>query len=253
MQITCVLLAAALLVPGGALSRDEPDALPKSDLDIQALPLPAPSEGGREDTTAPFIEGLAVAAQSPDLAPVITAIISDDLSGVEQGAIYYRLTPDSAYRKVPLLPGRGGVFVGRLPDGTQREGFAYYVEVFDAAGNGPARMGSPERPFTVAPATEGTSERLAREQLRSEIGPVHPAFMVLSLGGGILAAAAAGVIWFDYGNVQGQLESEPPGPRRKELDNAALGNVAIGGVLSVIAVTALASGIGLLVYAAREE
>ncbi len=256
MRLACVLLGAALLVPSLAFAQSEPaDGAPEptADLGVEALPLPEPGDGSREDTTPPLIEDLAVASQSPGVAPMITAIITDDWSGVEDAAVYYRPLAGGAYKKVQLVAGRGGVFVARLPDGTQLDGFAYYVEVFDAAGNGPARMGSPEQPFTVVPAVEGTSARLEREQLRAEIGPVHPAFMVLSLGGGILAAAGAGVFWLDYANINGQLATEPPGARRKELEDAALGDVAIAGVLSVVAVAALASGVGLLIYAALEE
>lgn len=249
MRLACGPLAALLLCPTIALAQGEGDAAEAS----EPLPLPEAPTSSSDDTRAPLIEDVAVAAANPATPPMITAVITDDWSGVEEASVYYRPIGDDEFQKVPLHAGRGGLFVARLPDGVQRRGFAYYVEVYDAAKNGPALMGTAEQPFIIPAASEGTPARLERERSRAELGPVHPAFMMLSLGTGLLAGAGAGVFWLDYAKVSGQLKTEPAGPRRQELEEANVGNVAIGGVLSVIAGAALVTGVGLLVYAALEE
>lgn len=234
-------------------SADAPADTPQDPPTSEAMPLPASSDEGSDDANPPLIEDVAVAASSPNTAPMITAVITDDWSGVERAHVYYRPPGQSEFQQAALTPGTGGLFVARLPDGTQSTGFEYYVEVWDAANNGPARMGTPEEPYRIEPASEGTVERLEREQAVREMGPVHPAWMMLSLGGGVLAAAGAGIFWLDFLNLQGQLASENDPTRRTALEDAILGDVVIGSVLGVVAAAGLATGIGLLVYSALEE
>lgn len=222
----------------------------------EAKPLPLPSDGGdgaSDDSKAPLIEDVAVAASSPTTAPMITAVITDDWSGVERADVYFRRSASAAYEKTALNPGTGGLFIARLPDGTQTTGFEYYLEVWDAAENGPSRMGAPEAPLVIPAAEEGTVERLEREQTEREMGPVHPAWMMLSLGGGVLAAAGAGVFWLDYVNLQSQIAAESDPARRVEIEEAALGDAVLGSVLGVVAAAGLVTGVSLLVYSALEE
>lgn len=229
-----------------------PDAAaPESE--AKPLPLPVESSEASDDEKAPLIEDVAVAASSPNTAPMVTAVITDDWSGVERAHVYFRPLGEPAFMKAALNPGTGGLFIARLPDGTQKRGFEYYVEVWDAANNGPSRMGSPEEPYRIEPAAEGTVTRLEREQEAAAMGPVHPAWMMLSLGGGVLMAAGSGIFWLDLVNLQGQLASETDPERRVELDDAILGDIVLGSVLGVVAAAGLATGISLLVYSALEE
>lgn len=255
-----VLLAASLLAfaSPAAAEQTAPDTAPEgaeANADEgEALPLPANvPDASADDHNPPIIDDIAVAASSPDAAPLVTAVITDDWSGVERAYVYFRRPGASAFERATLAPGSGGLFLARLPDGTQNTGFEYYVEVFDAANNGPARMGSPEKPFRVEAAREGTVQRLEREQAAREMGPVHPAWMMLSLGGGILAAAGSGIFWLDFATSQARLANETDPDIRRALENAMLGDVVIGSVLGVLAVGGLATGVGLLVYAALEE
>lgn len=248
--------AVAEEVPSAPSPDDTPEADPSEagEPQAEAMPLPATvDEDGRDDHEPPLIEDVAVAANSPSTAPLITAVITDDWSGVERAHVYFRRLGGGAFEQATLSPGSGGLFIARLPDGTQTTGFEYYVEVWDAANNGPARLGTPEKPLRVEPASEGTLTRLEREQAEREMGPVHPAWMMLSLGGGLLAAAGSGIFWLDFATSQGRLAEETDPGVRRELENALLGDAVIGSVLGAIAVAGLATGIGLLVYAALEE
>lgn len=241
----------------GAVSDDAaPDATGAEGTQSEAKPLPLPNDsgdGGSDDSKAPLIEDVAVAASSPTTAPMITAVITDDWSGVERADVYFRRSTSAAYEKASLNPGTGGLFIARLPDGTQTTGFEYYLEVWDAAENGPSRIGAPEAPLVVPAAEEGTVERLEREQAERDMGPVHPAWMMLSLGGGVLAAAGAGVFWLDYVNLQSQIAAESDPARRVEIEEAALGDAVLGSVLGVVAAAGLLTGVSLLVYSALEE
>lgn len=239
--------------PPASAPEGQPEGASEAPPASEAMPLPTASDEASDDANPPLIEDVAVAASSPHTAPMVTAVITDDWSGVERAHVFFRRPGASSFEQVALMPGSGGLFIGRLPEGTQTTGFEYYVEVWDAANNGPARMGSPEKPYRVDAASESTLERLDREEEERAMGPVHPAWMMLSLGGGVLAAAGAGIFWLDFVTLQGQLANESDPTVRREVENALLGDVVIGSVLSAVAVAGLATGVGLLVYAALEE
>ena len=112
-------------------------------------------------------------------------------------------------------------------------------------------MGSPEEPYRIEAAAEGTMDRLEREQEEAAMGPVHPAWMMLSLGGGVLATAFAGVFVLDLITLQGRLATETDPVTRLELEEAILGDAVISSVVGVVAVAGLATGIGLLVDGGR--
>lgn len=221
------------------------------------------------DVEPPLIEDLAVAAANPSAPPMITAVFSDDSSGVRLAEAFFRAPGAAVYEKVEFSPGEGGIFIARLPDGLQRTGFEYYVEVHDAAGNPPARLGSADRPLAVRAATETTAERLARQSAEDEVHHgIHPGWTMLALGAGVAAAAASGWFWLDFATVvtpqiaklDAQLAdaSLTPGTRaaleeqRRAYGNAQVIDAATGSVLGVVAVAGLATGITLLVLGAVE-
>lgn len=283
-------IAGLLLIPGLALAQDatddaapaaeESDALADADAadaadatgetddapvetaetedagEAEVMPLPAASEDP-PDVNAPIIEDLAVAAGNPRTPPMITAVITDDWSGVEQATIFFRAPGEVDFKKATLEPGSGGLFIARLPEGTQREGFQYYVEVFDAAKNGPSRLGSPLEPFEVGPADIGTLDRIERERQRAELGPIHPAWMMVSLGTGIVAGAGTGVFLIDiFANVNPNLEQAQMVGDTDAVatwERARLADATIASVLGVISAAGLATGIGLLIYAGVAE
>lgn len=255
---------------------DEP-AAPKDEIEFVEggapaaplpLPLPVPAPEA-EDTTPPRIEDLAVAAANPDTAPLLTAVFTDDYSGVAEAVVRFRAPGEAAYRSVSFEAGSGGLFLARLPDGLQRTGFEYYVEVFDAAKNGPAQLGSAEAPLQVAAAKEGTLARLAREEREDVAGAVHPGWVMLAMGTGLATGAASGFFWYDLlAVVQPNLEkvnqeldggSLTPAraaeleAQRAALEGSSTGNAIVGAILGVVAAAALTTGVALLVVSAASE
>lgn len=233
-----------------------------------AVQAPSPTQA-LDDHEPPVIEDLAVAAINPDAPPMFTAIFTDDYSGVERAEVYFRTPSATTYSVVAFTPGQGGLFLARLPDGVQKEGFAYYVEVWDAARNGPTRLGSPEAPLSVAPAVESTTARMAREERARNAGKVHPGIVMGVMGAGIVLGAASGLFWYDLANVV-----EPAiAAREAELASAALSesrraeleasrdsllrsrsdDLLAGSLLAAGGGVALISGVVLLAVSANSE
>lgn len=231
-----------------------------------AMPLPSAPEV--DDDTPPLIEDLAVAAGNPTTPPMITAVITDDWSGVERAEIFFRAPGAAEFDKVAFSPGAGGLFIARLPDGVQKTGFEYYVEVWDAAKNGPTRMGSPEAPLPVEAAAEGTLDRLERQEREALEGPVHPGWVMLAMGTGVVASAVSGLFWIDLLNVvqpnidviHKDLAANPSATRRAELEkslttyeNSRTGDLVFGAVTGVIGVAALGTGVALMIVSMSGE
>ena len=227
---------------------------------FEALPLPGPEEIA--DSEPPRVDDLAIAAQNPNGAPYVTAVITDDASGVASAIVFTRKPGSIDWVQTPLVADAGGLFLGKLPLGLQKTGFEYYVEVLDAKGNGPTRVGSDESPFRVEPAGLG---ELAREKMPDDevTYAVHPAWVMVAVGAGILAAGVSGIFWYDMGGlllqrnaIEDQLamgglpqaDIDALTAERGEVDNAILGDVAIAGVLTTISLAALGTGVGMLVY-----
>ena len=243
------------------------DAPQQVEATSEGMPLPD-SAADVDDKAAPLIEDLAVAAGNPTTSPMITAVITDDWSGVERAEIFFRRTGELEYQKTTLSPGAGGLFIGRLPDGLQKSGFEYYVEVWDAAKNGPARMGTPEAPLPVAPAKEGTLQRIERQEREALAGPVHPGWVMLAMGTGVVATAVSSWFWYDlFKTVLPGLETVnqnlaspnlSEADRQKNLEaqlayeQARTGNLAIGSIVGVVGVAALGTGIALMIASVGE-
>ena len=207
------------------------------------------------DVDPPLIEDVAAASSNPDAAPVITVMMSDRGTGVGSAFVHFR-APRGEWQKVDLKGGTTGLFIARLPDGVQRTGFEYWVEATDIAGNGPARIASPDRPIVVDKATEPTLQRVERQRAAAELAApiaIHPAWLMLSLGVGVAAGAGAGAFALDIKNVLQTIDAEQPtGERRAELEQARTLDIAAAATLGVVAVAGLATGVVLVVLSSFE-
>ncbi len=222
-----------------------------------------PAPGARDDEP-PTIDDFAVASENPAAPPMITAVFSDDVSGVKSAAVFFRRVGDAAYEQADFTTGTSGIFIARLPDGLQRSGFEYFVEVTDAAGNPPARLGSADRPLVVPAAVESAAAREQRRAVDAHIDPaIHPAWTMAALGAGIALGAGAGVFAYDWNATTGQLAAVDehlatrPGDeaalaRRAALQNAQVLDATLGTLLGVAAVAGLATGITLAALTAAE-
>lgn len=254
-----LLLATALPAraqsPGDALEFVG-DGEPAPAEPAPAAPRPAFERADPVDTTPPRIDDFAVAASDPALAPLVSAVITDDLSGVDRALFYFRPTGTDQFQKAVLSPATGGLFLVRLPDGAQRTGFDYYVEVYDAAQNEPARLGSIENPLWVPAASE--SSRVDFGDTAFEGEGIHPGWVMFTMGSGLILSGAAGSLFYDLGVVVlPQLdETRNPGleeGKRTDLRNAMMGDIVLGSLLGVAGVTALGAGAVMMALAADAE
>ena len=258
MMKTLLVGALACATSTAAAAQRVPDA-------PQRPSLPTTST----DKEPPVIEDLAVAAQNPAASAVVTALLSDE-TGVAKAMFFYRTlpaAPDEKYQALELDGDRRGLFMAKLPDGPQRTGFEYYVEVTDMAGNPPTRLGSVGRPFVVDRAVEATRERAARQKAL-EPQKMGPGWAALALGVGALTGAGSAGSWTLYGVQRGrdsQIVTELDDPSTTAATRATLHEeqqsatntrvlaFAGGTALGVAAVTGLTVGVILLVAAANEE
>ena len=224
------------------------------------------------DLDPPIIEDVAAASSNPQAPPMITVLMSDRGSGVGTSAVLFRplgpsATTNGAWQKAELKGGTSGLFIARLPEGLQHSGFDYYIEATDIAGNGPARIGSPDVPIRVERATVSTLERIERQRVVEPDPKIHPAFLMLSLGVGVLSGAGAGAFALDLAGtndrlaeVRTQLARPDNSDQRRNdllaskasLDNAAVGDTVISSVLGIVAAAGLATGITLVVFSSIE-
>ena len=217
------------------------------------------------DVTAPQVLDVSIAADNPLVAPVVTALLLDNV-GVASAVAHWRVA-GGTWQERPLVGGSGQLFIARLPDGVQKTGFVLWLEVKDAANNG-VRIGSDAAPLEVPAAIEGNVERVERQEAADSAfrGP-HPAWVMLALGAGIAGTASAGIFVYDL-SVLGKkaelvdtlLDSDLSAKRRTELeatevqlDEAILQDQVLVGILGVIGGAALATGVVLLTVSAIEQ
>lgn len=218
------------------------------------------------DSTPPQIRDFAVAANNFYAAPIITAVLSDDSTGIDSAVVYVRTNDDKEqFQPIPLQAGDGGLFLAALPDGMQRTGFQYYFEVRDAAGNGPVAIGSADEPLRIAPAPvpvakDGTIPANYSEQRDVYDGKVHPAWVASAMGLGLLAGVGSGLFFGDAVFKQNditlldtQLAAANDATtraalteQRQEKANLQLQSIIFGSTLSAVALVSLGTGVAMM-------
>jgi len=257
--MTTTLLLVALLA----------SAPPKSAPPAPPPPPPAAPVDDGADRDPPSIEDFAIAAENPNAAPNITARITD-ATGVERAIIYYRALPAQgarSYEQLTLTGGKTGLFIARLPDGLQRTGFEYYVEVHDAAGNPPATLGSADQPFLIEGATQDTLSRLKEEEALQP-KKLNPMWPMAAFGIGVLAGAGSAAFFVHYGLLNSRdgeivrqlgdtnLDANTRNALLKEQQDAnsyRVTDLFAGGALGVAGVVGLVTGAVLLVVSEGGE
>lgn len=260
----CWMLAGAL--PAWASDAPSPTP-PGADAPVPAAEPPAPAEPASSPPVenarpAPRIEDLAVAADNPVAAPVISMHVEPVDSVV---TLWWR-APGGAWASLDLAGSGGPLRLARLPDGVQRRGFEFYVDVVGNDRRG--RFGSRSAPVEVEPAVEGNRDRATRDarDAAAFAGP-HPALVMMALGTGVLAGAGAGAFGYDLHLVQTRLAAvdaalaagPPDGERaaltteRTGLEQARLQDTTATVLLGVVGGVALATGVTLLIIGAVEQ
>jgi hypothetical protein len=221
------------------------------------------------DREPPVIRDLAVAAASLSAAPVVTAVI-EDATGIDRGIIYFRAMPalpSKPYESVTMPGGHTGLFIARLPDGLQRTGFEYYVEVHDSAGNPPTFLGGADHPYFVDPATDDTLARLERAKVSKPQG-IGPGWPMAALGVGVLGSAGSAAFFLHYALLQSRgpaIASELNDPstsadertllvkEQKDAPGLMVLDVSAGTVLGVVGLAGLTTGIVLIAVNSAAE
>jgi hypothetical protein len=254
--------AAAAEEPAPAADVSAADASPDADA---AAGSDGADAAAPVDHDPPVVVDVAVAADNPSAAPVVTAMFRDNV-GVAEARVHWR-TAGQDWSVIVMAGEGGGLRIARLPDGVQRQGFSLWLDARDAAGN-VVRVASASDPIAVPPAVEGNRERLEREQAEVEFPPVHPGVVAIALGTGLVAGAASGVFWYDWRlasrrleEVEGRLasgglsagERESLTRTRDALGDAITQDIVFGSIFGVVAVAAVATGVTLSVIGTLEE
>ena len=213
---------------------------------VTSTPAPVAPADPLIDSDAPGIEDVAVAASNPDVAPVITAVLSDNGSGIGSAILSYRVAGAAEWQTLALAGTPGDNWVGRLPDGPQRTGFSWCLDVTDKSGTA-GHLGTRERPFEVPAATEGTLSQLEHEPQKG----IHPAWVMVAFGGGVLSGAGAGAFAIDLGTSNTRLKNTVDTTTRTALQHAITQDAQIASVLGVVGAAGIATGIVLLVFSAE--
>ena len=104
---------------------------------------------GVKDTGAPEVRGVTALPVSEGTPLDFIAQVTDP-SGVAAVRLQYRVRGGSTYGVLPLAPAAPTQFAGQLqPAAAHPPGIEFFVEAWDRLGNGPARLGAPDRPLFV--------------------------------------------------------------------------------------------------------
>lgn len=218
-----------------------------------AATAPVGAEGDETDVTPPVIEDFAVASGNWGTAPRVTAVLSDDLSGVDTAILYYRRTSEDTFEQATLYPGSGGLFMAVLPDGLQQTGFQYYCQVTDAAGN-VSFLGGPGRAYDVPAARQYKAPPPPKVEKQpgddDEQFAISPIWVFLPGAGAVIATAisgvAFGVAYVSYAtNLSKTNLSEE---RRRAYELNIIGDVVIGAAAGVVALAGFGTAGGIIIY-----
>ena len=100
------------------------------------------------DIDPPSIEHTPVTRAPRGVRTVIEAIITDP-SGVFAPQVFVR-APKGRFQGVPMEDRENNKYVAEVPAKMLSQGsFDYFIEAYDELGNGPARSGTPDKPYTV--------------------------------------------------------------------------------------------------------
>jgi hypothetical protein len=114
---------------------------------------PAPEElsPGQYDDDPPLIAHAQIKQALHNKPLVFTAHITDP-SGVFQPVLYLRKRGTGDYLPIKLIASKAmqGDYAVEVDAKLISVELEYYIECYDNAGNGPARVGSPENPFEIA-------------------------------------------------------------------------------------------------------
>ena len=103
------------------------------------------------DHTVPRLEASTLPSVHSGTGPLVIDVRITDDSAVFEPTLFVRASGTVPFARVPLLHSdpRAPLFRAQVPDALLSGDIELFLEVFDAVGNGPARLGSPEQPLRI--------------------------------------------------------------------------------------------------------
>ena len=136
--------------------RDAPDSLLAGEAQKWAAQCDAILQGNtalakqEEDKEPPVLVHTVVGAAQRGSPLKLVAQIKDNRSGVFNPQACWRNLYQAEYECAGMQPAGKDQYAAEVPARAVVDGFAYYLEAYDNAGNGPSRTGAPEVPNAVA-------------------------------------------------------------------------------------------------------
>ena len=140
--------------PARAGSADQPFAVR---IDEEKRNLPPTNVTIKPKGVPPAITHAAVTQALKGKPVEINARLAGE-TGVQRAAVMFRRAGEKEYRALPMGNIGGDDYTATIPAAMTTTDLEYYVEAYDQYGNGPARSGAPNAPYTLrlsdaAPAT----------------------------------------------------------------------------------------------------
>jgi hypothetical protein len=114
--------------------------------------LARPPSAFAADTDPPTIVHTAVTEASPGAPLKIFADIADE-SEIFEPKVHYRLVGSKEFLTMSMMRSTGATFSATIPDTAVTGDLEYFIEAYDAQGNGPSRFGSEKAPQRVRVVT----------------------------------------------------------------------------------------------------
>ena len=128
------------------------------------------SKVSEDDQTPPVIHHTPVARATRGEDLKVEAVVTDDKSGVAAVQVCYRNVFALEYKCLAMAGTGKDEYTVAVPSSAVTDGFAYYVEATDNAGNGPVQVGSKTQPNTIGIEEPGARNAVASTEAT---GPVQ--------------------------------------------------------------------------------
>lgn len=232
---------------------------------LAVLMLAAPAKGKAEkkpapdDQDAPTIIHIPITQALPQQELRIEAEIRDP-SGVFEPSVSWRPVGDPSWRVVKLAPtGEKDKFRAALSPSDVTADLEYFIEAYDAQGNGPARMGNPGQPMQVKvkaaklivaaappkapePAAPVSAPPAAVAPAPAPVEAGLPIAPLATMGAGGLALVVGATLWFMASGDASDLMAKYPGniPLKPEDKDVAAGVQTRGQIGSILMIAGVA-------------
>jgi hypothetical protein len=203
------------------------------------VPAPAAAPVAAPDPSLPVITHAPLETAVRDRDLTITAQIADP-EGVFGAMVYVRSAGDEKYAPYPLDTKDEHTFTARVPALRITKDIEYYLEAFDAVGNGPATVGTAQVPLRVA-TTEAPPEappEVASTVIDPPVAPLNvPA--LATAGGGVVLVAIGAVLYLGASSTVKEIDAKyaaagaPRLPTDAADTHAAISKSRVGSVLMI--------------------